>query len=84
MNVLQPNVFLILMHRLLVTNKERSVLPSTNTRKSQDQLQTPQSVSVRGDMNWIYVLEDTVHWWAVISIVINFCFAEIVGNSSTS
>jgi len=30
MNALQPNVFLTLMHRLLVTNKERLALPSTN------------------------------------------------------
>jgi len=72
MTALQPNVFLTLIHRLLVTNKERSAVLSTN--KSKDQLQTPQSVSVRGDMNWIYVLEVSVHWRAVINTVINFGF----------
>jgi len=36
--------FLSAIHRLLVTNKERSVFPSSNNY--QGQLQTPQSVSV--------------------------------------
>jgi hypothetical protein len=82
MNSIQPNVFLTLIYMLLVTNKERSALLSTN--KSQNQLQTLQSVSVRGDMNQIDVFEDSVQWRAVISTVINFWFLEIVGNSSTS
>ena len=82
MTALQPNVFLTLINRLLVTKKERSALLSRN--KSKDKLQTPQSVSVRGDMNWIYVLEDRVRWRAVINTFNKLWFLEMVGNSSTS
>jgi hypothetical protein len=82
MTALQPNVFLTLINRLLVTKKERSALLSRN--KSKDKLQTPQSVSVRGDMNWIYVLEDSVRWRAVINTFNKLWFLEMVGNSSTS
>jgi len=77
MTALQPNVFLTLIHHLLVTNKERLALLSTN--KNKDQLQTPQSVSVRGGMNGIYVLEDSVHWRALINTVINFGFKKWLG-----
>jgi hypothetical protein len=43
MTALQHNVFLTVIHRLLVTKKTALAFPSAN--KYQGQLQTPQSVS---------------------------------------